>query len=169
MSVPFLAYWDGEVFRPMRNHAGNVGKSYKTGMVYRLGELNHSEASRGHYFAVINKAWKTLPEAFGDRFTTPDMLRKWALIRAGYSNKQVIACDSIREADRWSTLAKTMNEYAEIGVYGKNVVIVTAESQKQHLMGRKRFQESKDAVFEVLASILCVTVDQLVEDGRSAA
>ena len=48
---------------------------------------HRSKASHDHFFAIINEAWKNLPEDMGDDFPSPEHLRKWALIKSGFCSE----------------------------------------------------------------------------------
>lgn len=170
MSAPFLARWDGEMFQPLPRFAGMCERSFKLGQTYALVEPEpHSDASRGHYFACITEAWRNLPEEWGERFATSESLRKWALIRTGYCDRQDIVCDTKKEAERWAGYVRQIRDYSEVSVAGHTIVILTPQSQSKKTMGRKRFQESKQAVLELVASLIDVNVDDLTKQAKSAA
>ena len=171
----FKARWNGKTWElPLRSEL-ICARNYKRGDSLWLTELEESSPeSRGQYFAIINKAWRNMPEQWGDVFPSADALRKWALIRCGFVQEpRLIACDSSKEAKRWRAEVvaqlRNLGDYAEVSIRGNTVVIVQAVSQKMRLMGKQKFQASKQAVMETLAVMLGVTVDQLVEESRKEA
>ena len=88
-NIPPMDYaWDGESMFPRVPRLAD--KHFVVGLSYRL--VPHEERSMAqhrYYFASINEAWKNLPEDLAERFATPDQLRKFALIKAGYyTNKE---------------------------------------------------------------------------------
>lgn len=124
-----------------------------------------SQASRGHYHACINEAWHNIPES-DNRFSSPDALRKWALIRAGYCIVNDVVLDTPEQA---RTVAAFMgNSEGTIIVVRENVVRrYTAKSQSKKSMGKDEFQRSKQDTLDVIAELLAVKRKQL-EKARSA-
>lgn len=119
-----------------------------------------STASHRHYFAAIREAWKNLPEAEGRRHPDPEHLRKWALIKHGYSIKRDVVAESIEQAHAIAALAAQLDESAVIMVQGMIVTIATARSQKTTgigCMNREEFQKSKQDVLDYVASLIGVS------------
>jgi hypothetical protein len=164
MTRPLPFQWDGEAMRPTRGFARAADQEFVVGEVYTLTEADHgrSGASHRHYFASVYEAWLNLPEIDAERFPTADHLRKYALIRAGYCDSREIVCASKTEAVRLGAFVKPMDPYALVAVAGPVVRVYTAKSQKPRAMGRKVFQESKDAVLGVLAGMIEVSREQLL-------
>jgi len=170
----FKARWNGKGWELPSRSEIVCARNYKPGDSVWLTELEESShESRGHYFAVLRKAFDNLPEAWGDTFTSSEVLRKWCLIRAKYCHTKQIVCDSAREAQRWKAIVvaqlRNLEDYAEVSATKNIVTIVTAESQRMKVMGRRRFQDSKQAVLEILAVMLGVTVEQLNEESKKEA
>ena len=86
------------------------------------------------FFAVIREAWLNLPEAEAERHRSPDHLRKWALIRAGYRNELTIACASKAEADRKIGQLKALDDYAVVLARDNLLIVYTAKSQSLKAM-----------------------------------
>lgn len=170
MTRPLPMQWDGEVMRPTRGFARLADKAYVVGEVYTLVEADasRSQASHRHYFAAVYDAWLNLPEQDAERFPTVEHLRKYALIRAGYCDTREIVCSSKAEAVRLGAFVKPMDPYALVAVKDACVRVYTAKSQAPKAMGRKVFQESKDAVLDVLASMIEVSKEQLLFSGQGA-
>lgn len=115
---------------------------------------HRSKASHDHFFAVVNEAWKSLPEDLADDFPSPEHLRKWALIKAGFCSETRIVCANNSEAMTLATKAKAMDKFALVAIDGKAVTIWTADSQRRDAMGRQQFQEAKDKAMHVISELL---------------
>jgi len=162
-------------FPPMRaRYAGDgefhlLGRSkqeadarFVAGEIYALEELQQrSSASHAHYFAALTECWRNLPENEADRFPKPENLRKWALIRTGFATQRQIVASSRAEALRLAAFIAPMDEYAIVETRGSVVTVFEAESQSMRSMGKKRFEESKDAVLGYCANLIGVTAEQL--------
>jgi hypothetical protein len=123
-----------------------------------------STKSHRHYFAVVREAWKNLPEAAGAQHPDAEHLRKFALIKTGWSIKRNVVCESIEQAHAVSALAGSLDESAVVMVQGMVVTIATARSQKTTgpgCMNREEFQKSKQDVLEYCAGLLGVDVSTL--------
>lgn len=170
MTRPLPLQWDGEAMVPARGFAALANKQFVVGEVYTLGEVDptRSMASHRHYFAAVYDAWLNLPEGDGERFPTADHLRKYALIRAGYRDERSIVCGSKAEAVRVGAFVKPMDDHAVVAVSEAVVRVYTAKSQSPRAMGRKVFQESKDAVLAILAEMIDVSRDQLLFNTAEA-
>ena len=160
--------WDGEAMVPRRPHLAD--RQYVVGETYRLGvEEERSRATHNHYFAAIHDAWMNLPEDKSERFPTEEHLRKWALVRAGYRDERTIVCASKAEAQRMAAFMKPLDDYAVIVARENIVVCWTAKSQSVKAMGKKAFQESKQAVLDILAGMIGTTPAVLAQNAAQAA
>ncbi len=152
--------WNGEVMIPL--HPRRADKTFVVGQRYSLVQHeDRSEASHRHEFAWLKEAWQSLPEHLAERFPTSKHLRKWALIRAGYSNSHTITCRSKAEALRIAAFIRPMDEFAVVVVQGTTVTRYTAKSQSKRAMGAKTFYESKERIMEVVARMLDVEPQEL--------
>jgi hypothetical protein len=126
-----------------------------------------SVASHNHYHACVQEAWNNLPEG-DERFPTPEALRKWALIRAGYCTENTVACDSEEQAQ---TIAAFMgnSEGTIIVVRGNVVKKYTAKSQSMKAMNKDEFQRSKVDVLDTIAELIAVKRKRLEENAGRAA
>lgn len=124
---------------------------------------HRSKSSHDHFFAVINEAWKSLPEDMADDFPSPEHLRKWALIKAGFCSETRIVCANNTEAMTLATRAKAMDKYSIVAIDGKAVTIWTADSQRRDAMGRQQFQEAKERAIHVISNLLGVDATTLKE------
>ena len=170
MNRPVPFQWSGEAMEPTRGFVALANKQFVVGEVYTLAEadLSRSQASHRHYFAAVYDAWLNLPESETERFPTSEHLRKYALIRAGYRDERSIVCSSKAEAVRVGAFVKPMDEYAIVAISEAVVRVYTAKSQAPRAMGRKVFQESKDAVLGILSDMIEVPRDQLLFDSTGA-
>ncbi len=115
---------------------------------------HRSAKSHDHFFAVVNEAWKSLPESMADDFPSPEHLRKYALIKAGFCTETQIVCANNNEAMTLAIKAKQMDRYALVAINGKAVTIWTADSQRKDAMGRKLFQEAKERALDVISELI---------------
>ena len=157
---PLTCDWDGEVFRPI--HPRRADNYLTVGERYSLVQYEErSSASHNHEFAWLKEAWQSLPEHLAEKFPTSEHLRKWALIRAGYSDSHTIVCSSKAEAVRVAAFIRPMDEFAVVVVQGATVTRYTAKSQSKRAMGAKTFYESKERIMEVVARMLDVEPQEL--------
>lgn len=168
MTVPVIFSWDGEVMKPLGRFSRLADKQYVVGENYRLEVVeDRSGESHRHYFATINEAWANLPESQAGRWATPDMMRKWALCKAGFYEETSFKASSKAEAIRIAQVFGPL--YDEIIFEGELIHARKAKSQSYKAMTRKEFQDSKTKVLDVLAGIIGVTADQLASNARSVA
>jgi hypothetical protein len=150
---PLLCTYDGESFIPLQPRLAD--RHFVAGESYPL--IVHeprSTATHNHFFAVVADAHMNLPEELAERLPTPEHLRKYALIRAGYRDERSISCASKAEALRVAAFVKPMDEFAVVTVVGAVVTVYTAKSQSTRAMGARVFAESKEAVLTVLAGLI---------------
>ena len=124
---------------------------------------NRSAKSHDHFFAIVNEAWKSLPEELADDFPSPEHLRKYALIKAGFCNKTSITCANNSEALALAGTVRGLDRYAIVSIDGKTVTIWTADSQRKDAMGRKLFQEAKEKAIDVISALLGTDATTLKE------
>ena len=141
-------------------------KQYVDGQEYRLGVIEERSAnSHSHFFAALTKAWKNLPDDLAERFPTPDALRKYALIKAGFYDSSEFACASQAEALRLASFLRPIDEYALIVVKGNAVRRLVAKSQSTKAMGKDDFQQSKTAVLEIVSAMIGVAPKAVAENA----
>lgn len=147
---------------PMRYEGEGVFRCLHTKRIkLAVGEVHgwqmaehRSKASHDHFFACVNEAWKSLPEDLADDFPSPEHLRKWSLIKAGFCSETRIACANNSEAMALAAKAKAMDRYSLVAIDGKVVTIWTADSQRKDAMGRKLFQEAKERALHVISQLI---------------
>lgn len=152
-SIPFR--WEGDSFVPATGFARRCDELFVVGQVYRLAEQeDRSAASHRHYFACINTAWENLPEAAAGQFPSPEHLRKFALIKAGYADSRTLVASSKAEAVRLAAFVRPLDTFAVVAVSEATVTVWTARSQSAKAMGKRDFQESKDRVLDIIAGLI---------------
>lgn len=170
MSAPLTYAWDGEAFAPLPRFAKHADKEFVIGQNYRLEvQEERSAISHRHYFASLHEAWLNLPEVHAERFATEEHLRKYALIKAGYRDERSIVCASKAEAQRVAAFIRPMDEYAIVTVHDATVIVYTAKSQSSKAMGKQAFQESKQAVLDIVSQLIGVPQTTLEREGQRAA
>lgn len=127
-----------------------------------------SDASHRHEFAWLREAWKNLPEDMADEFPTPEHLRKWALIRAGYFNETLVDVGSNAAALRVASHLRARDDFAHVVVRGPLVVERTAKSQSTRAMGKADFQASKTAILDIVAAMIGVDPATLQRQQEAA-
>lgn len=160
---PIQMRWQGDGFMPVNAYwAKEADKVFVIGEVCGVVAIEERSAkSHAHYFASINEAWQNLPEHLAGKFGSAEHLRKWCLIKAGYRDQRSIVVGSRAEALRLVPFIKGLDEFAVVTADGATVTAYTAKSQSMRAMGKKDFQESKDAVLRVASELIGVTPDAL--------
>lgn len=156
---------------PMKYEGGNIFRCLHPSRVkVAIGEVHgwqmaehRSKSSHDHFFAVINEAWKNIPEDMADDFPSPEHLRKWALIKAGFCSETRVVCANNGEAMTLATKAKAMDKYSVVSIDGKAVTIWTADSQRRDAMGRQAFQEAKERALHIISNLLGIDAATLKE------
>ena len=162
MIPPIPCVWDGEAFYPRRGFQKKADQHFVAGETYQLQVVEErSAASHRHYFACINEAWQNLPDHLAERLHSPEALRKYALVKAGFADSRTIDCSSKAEARRLAAFIAPMDPFAIVKADGSQVHVWTAQSQSMRAMGKEKFQESKDRVIDVLADMLGVSTETL--------
>ena len=169
-TLPIACTYDGESFVPLKRFAAVCDKQFVIGETYILTEhQQRSQATHNHYFACIHDAWSNLPEADGERFPTPEHLRRFALIKAGYHDSHTLTCSSKAEALRLAAFIRPVDEFSVVVVRDATVTRYSAKSQSMRAMGKQVFAESKTAVLAVLDEMIGVNPGTVkCEAGRAA-
>ncbi len=168
---PIILYkWDGEAMTPLPRFAPLARQRFSSYQLYRM-EVQEERSIRthNHFFACLHDAWLNLPESYTGRFADPNHLRKWCLITAGFRDERSIVASNEAEAEKIAAFVKptAVENYAIVTVVGCVVTIYTAKSQSLKAMGKKDFQASKEAVFEVLARMIGVEVTDLKSNSET--
>jgi hypothetical protein len=166
MIYPAEFHWDGKVMVPMPRFRKLADKQYVAGECYTLGiSEDRSAASHRHYFACVTDAWRNLPEDKVERYPSPEHLRKWALIRAGYHDERSIVCEGNKQARAIVALVEALDEFSVTMVRGPVIKVYTAKSQSTENMTREQFERSKQDVLAILAEVIGVSTKQLEKEG----
>lgn len=160
---PILTRWTGESFvpanAPMRERCA---KHFEAGETYRIEfKDERSGASHRHFFASVNEAWKNLPDALAHQFPTPDELRGYALIAAGFEDHFDLVGDVRAVAQALAREFQRQRRYAIVVSRGNVHRLFVAKSQSARSMDRQTFQASKDAVLRYVADLIGLTPQQL--------
>jgi hypothetical protein len=155
--------WNGSQMIPTRPDAARG--AYELGKRYWLDEVSErSWISHAHEFAFIAQAWDNLPEALMDLYPTPEHLRKAALIATGWFREALIEAGSKEAARRVAAYARQDDEFAHVVVRGPCVIVRKARSQRMRgldRMGRKEFEESKQAILGWISALIGVSAEDL--------
>lgn len=169
MKGPILFQWDGEAMVPLKRHAKACDAEFAIGGIYPLvTHESRSRVSHDHYFAAIHEAWLNLPENVAEQFPTEEHLRKKSLIKAGYCDETSIVAASKAEALRIAAFIRPIDDFAIVVVQGATITRFTAKSQSLKAMGKKVFQESKQAVLDVIADLIGVEPEALSSRAEAA-
>lgn len=167
---PIRFAWDGEHLVPASHYwAREADKRYVVGETYTMDEIHvRSHQTHAHYFACIRAAWDSLPDHLQPQFPSPEHLRKFALIKAGYCTQVQHGCKSAAEASRLAAAIRPYDTYQLVVIDPERPTIVTvyhALSQDHRSMDKRKFQESKEAVLRWIGDLIGADPTEL----RSAA
>lgn len=170
MSLPIAYRRTGKALVPVPYYAEEFARTFEDGRLYRLVEVQErSLASHNHYFAAVHDGWQNIPEDMRERFPSDEHLRKWCLIRTGFSHSRSIACDSPEEARKVAAFVQPFDEFAVVSVGGTVVTVFTAMSQSYKDMGKVEFAKSKEAVLDLIASMIGTDKQTLRENAEAVA
>lgn len=173
--LPFR--WDMArgVMIPEQRFSALARRQFTDGVVYVLeGFTPASHKERGHYFASIKQAWDNLDDEATARYPTPEHLRKWALVKAGWRQENQTVCDNKEDALRLAAFLRKLDDYAVVVVRENVVSIYIARSQKigrpeDGLMTEEEWRRSRDDVLAILSGKIGVTSKTLEKEGRRAS
>ena len=169
-SAVILFSWDGEHMVPARGHAKRCDEKFTVGELYRM-EVSEERSHRSHrfYFACVSEAWKNLPESLAERFPSPDHLRRWALVQAGYCDCRELAFDCERSAQIGAAAFREADPYAVMVVKKATLLVFRAHSQSLKAMKKKEFQASKEATLSVISKLIGIDAEDLKTNANQAA
>lgn len=155
MSLPLIYMGDGEFRASSSYHVRRCEEQFGLGELITVEAQNErSRASHAHYFAVLDELWQTLPESLGDDFPSSEALRKWCLIKAGYSTQTKLVFKDNEAAIEAEMLIADLDNYAVCEVTDNILAVWRAKSQSLKAMGKEEFQKSKDAVLTEVRKLL---------------
>lgn len=167
--TPLPFQWDGEAMRVRPGFQRQADGQFVIGESYRMAVFEErSDATHNHAFAWIRDAWASLPESLAANFPSPEVLRKWALIQAGFCTVTDHVCKFKTEAARTAAILRQQtDDYAVVLIEDTTVRVLKAKSQKRTAMDRAEFAASKAAILDVIAGLLDVEPSAL-EHARAA-
>lgn len=150
---PISYQWDGEAMQPVGAAQSRLcDEIFVVGQRYTLIEQKQrSRATHDHYFACVAEAWQNMPDQYALHFPSDEHLRKHALVRCGYADALVVACQSAKDARKFARECKQKDIFAVVDLNGDTVTMWTAHSQSKKAMGKQKFAESKTKVLDWLA------------------
>ena len=171
MSKTLIAYRrDGDTLMPLAHHVRAFRTAFAEDRVYWLTEhKDRSGRSHRHFFAAVREAWQQLPEHLAPRFPSPDHLRAFALIKGGFKRDRVYPLASRDDALRLATYITSKDPFAVVDITDAVLTVSEAESQSEDAMEADRFELSKRAVLEIVASMIGVDVSALHRNTERAA
>lgn len=152
----YFEWTDDGTFRPASTaFARMCDRHFVVGERYRLmAREERSGVTHRHYFASINKAWKTLPENLQERFPSAEHLRGWALCKAGFCNEEIVACTDKTQAKTFARIIRKRDPYSIISIQQDTIHIFTPHSQSLANANKELFQKQKVAVLHVIDDLL---------------
>lgn len=159
---PIAFRWNGEVMTPRQKW--QASRQFVVGSEYFLIEHEErSDPSHRHFFATVKEAWKTLPESQSRRWADATHMRKWFLIKTGWSTDRIICAETEQGAKEIAALVGQLDPSAVVIIQGMVVTVSVARTQKSGRggMNKEEFQKSKQAVLEEIAAVLGVDVATL--------
>lgn len=166
-TIPFI--WTGEAMVPDQKFCKLAERQFKKGERYVLephDEISHKE--RGFYFASVNEAWGNLSEEALVRYPSPNHLRRWALIKAGWRRENFTTCDSETRATQLAAFVRNLDDTAVVVVEGNVVRTYVARSQRvaPGAMTLEEWRKSKQDVLDILSGTIGVSRKALEKEGR---
>ena len=156
---PMIFEWNGEAMVPTSRFIAEANRRYVVHERYMLEETHERNmVKHRRQFAFVKEAWKNLPDCYRDEpwAQSPDHMRRYFLIKCGYSHTETIPCGSNAEALRWLPRLRADNPYAIVTVRGSLIYRYTAESQSLPAMGAQRFYESRAAIMAEIDALMQV-------------
>ncbi len=162
--------WDGDAMIPRARFKVLCGRQFEIMKEYVLAVVGkRSKTSHDHYFACLDDAWATLPEALAKQFPTREHMRKRCLIWTGFCTYKEVALDTLRDAQVVAELLNQHDEYCLVEISDKSLRVWRAKSQAVAAMKPEEFQASKTAVLGKVAELVGVTVRELTANAGHSA
>jgi hypothetical protein len=167
---PVVFVWSGEHMVPLPRFKRLCDQQFAINEEYPLVIVeNRSMASHNHYFAALHEGYMNLAEEYAQEFVNEDHLRSWCLCKAGFCTTEIQVFDTPADARKFRMTFKRHAPLAIIKVEGNIVTIYEPESQSITSMKKERFEASKVAVLDLVASMARTTAAELKKNaGRSA-
>jgi hypothetical protein len=163
---PQFFTWDAEHSVMIPKRKSFADRAYVDGETYRLGVIEErSVNSHNHLFACVAECWMNLPDDKALEFSTPEALRKHALIMTGHREERRLVCSSPAEARKVAAFIQPRDDYAIISVNGPIVIEWRAKSMSKKAMGGPTFQRAKTDVLDFLSAMIGVTPETLAKNA----
>ena len=160
--IPLRYMGEGEFKTTNGYHARAADKTLVVGEVQTWEHVEaRSPESHRHFFAAVHEAWLNLPDTISGEFPDDVSLRKFALIKAGYCTVKKIVCQTEGQAIELTAFMLEIDSYLVCEVTGNVATVYRAQSQSLRAMGKKVFQESKQAVLEILSEMIGTEITEL--------
>jgi hypothetical protein len=148
---PLPCRWTGSEFRPW--NLALARKYYEPSGTYNLVVHDErSQASHNEFFAALDTRWQTLPAELEAEYPSRESLRHKTLIRTGYCTEKdfVLPTDAAATLFAAALIEADDEQYCIIEVRGRIVRRYRAQSQAYRAMGKKVFEQSKQAVLDYI-------------------
>lgn len=167
---PVVCIWDGNVMIPMPRFKRLCDAQFEVNGEYPLMIVeNRSMASHNHYFAALHEGYLNLAEEYAQEFDSEEHLRHWCLCKSGFCTTTTYVLNTAEDARKLRDALKKENASTIVGVTGNVAKVYTPESQSLAAMKKERFEDSKRAVLDLVASMARTTPAELKKNaGRSA-
>lgn len=175
--LPFI--WSGGAMHPAAQFRQLAQRQFKEGERYVLephDEVSHKD--RAQYFATIRDAHSNVRAEALERYPSPEHLRKWALIEAGWYEQKVQVCPDRAFAVQVAMLIRNADEYLKVVIdkvddtSGQYMIVIRkARSQKVQpgAMTREEWRQSRQDVLDILSGVIGVSRKALEREGRTNA
>jgi len=120
-----------------------------------------ADAARRRYFAIIREAWNNLREPWAAQFPSPEHLRKYCLIKAGWCDTTMVAVGSKSGAIAVAAMVHRLDDHAIAVPEGTVVTVYKARSQTRRAQRKAQFMETAQAVYRILEEMLGVSTEDL--------
>lgn len=181
--APVRVQWSGEAFVPATYELPSCDREYVVGEVYYIRpELAPKPSTKfeAMFHATMKSSYDTMSDEQRRYFPSADHLRHFLLIELGYCYVSDVELVSEQEARRFATnqhktKGKAHDPYVRCLVHSNLCRVRTAFSMAHDsetlnpTHNRKGFKEAAEKILEILAGDLGVTVQEMIEAGRSNA
>jgi hypothetical protein len=168
MSAPLPLTYAGEgEFSTPRGWKARADAVYVIGQTYLFEPVQpRNMAAHSGYFARLQEAWNSLPEALAEEFPSVEALRHRALIKTGYAVLTEFLAASSAHAAQAAAAFTAADPYALVVIEDRAVRIWRAASQKVKRgdnggMDAATFEASIDAVERWVADLIECSLEEL--------
>lgn len=126
---------------------------------------HRSDEDHGMFWAIMQRAYECWPEQHPFRPDSRDHLYGWCLIEAGHKKCVEVETDNPSQA---VAVVKAIYEVSGdevhcIRLFGtpSGIRICTPKSLSYRTAGKKKYEDVRSAVYEIIESVLEVKIDEL--------